>query len=654
MSQSVAVSQDDAREAVGVVVIHGVGETEPGWIDEYLVPNLEHATPPFKPRVHSRLVKLSEPTELAGQNGKFTVHMRDGEVEGGPSIRLMELFWADLSRSPKGKLVDTLASLRLFFEAPHVAARAMLSAELTGLDRLLRRLILLAISLLRGPVTGVNICFLLVAFALVYYGKIPQLASVPIFYVGAGTLALLVLGSVALHAWLRNRDTTWADLSKATGWVAAGLLLAFVTEPLHGALGDLQTPLQYFWTFRPILLGVWIAWASMLLVAIALLLVRSLFDHRRAKRGVRHRLSAAMAIAIAQCAFWLTVLPILGVMIIEAAGNDPRDASYRVVVGALLGDGEAKSLSQAAKETGEALWLTFTFDVLCFALVIVAAAGIVLSRRLLLVWPGANLDRLSDRLPRVIVSSTIVWAIILGGLLLAPIEILRAQREIPNAYLIALAPYAVVVLYAARFLWNLVHAQAAIAVHIARDLVDHHTSQADQLGGRLGGEEGSRNAASIKPKRLRIQRRLESALEHLATSLNPTRVLFVAHSQGTVILLEFLRDGQRLRRIFPNARIDVLTLGSPISHLYGHYFHEYSDVGAMVVEANTLVSSWHNMYRVGDPIAHRIVTAKKGFPTNEALLKGGHTDYWREERVCAQVMAMICKPKVSRPESIEA
>jgi hypothetical protein len=517
----------------------------------------------------------------------------------------------------------------------------MLSKELSGIDLALRKLILLAIALLRGLITGVNICFLVVAFALVYYGKVPLLKTVPIFYIGAGTLALLVIGSAALHFWLRNRDTTWADLSKATSWVGTVLLLVFITAPMHGLLDDLQTPLQYFWTFRPLLLGSWIAWACILMSAIVLLLLRSLFDHRRAKRAVRHRLSAAMAIAIAQCGFWLTVLPILGVMIIDAAGNDSRDASYQVKWGTLFGQSEMISLSEAAKETSQTLWLTFTFDVLCFALVIVVAGATLLSRRLLLAWHGSNLDH---RLPRLIVNSTIVWAIVLGGILLAPIEILRAQKDVPNAWLIGLAPYAVIVLYVGRFLWNLVHARAAVAVHIARDLVDHHTSRADRLGGRLSGGTGAHKFGSIKTKRVRIQRRLESTLMHLAKVVNPTRVLFVAHSQGTVILLEFLRAPESLRRIFPDARIDILTVGSPIAHLYGHYFHEYNNVQAMVADVSSLASSWHNMYRVDDPIGYRIASSQPDFPTNEALPKGGHTDYWAEKRVCAKVMAMIRNP----------
>jgi hypothetical protein len=639
----------DGRETVGVVVIHGVGETEPGWINDYLVPNLQTADPGFAPDPHSRVIKLPEPAELAGENSKFTVHLRDARLDGGPDVHLIELFWADLSRSGKGKVVDTLASLRLFFEAPHVAARAMLSKELSGIDRVLRRLILLAIDLLRGPVTGVNICFLVVAFALVYYAKVPLLNEVPIFYVGAGTLALLVIGSAALHVWLRHRDATWADLSQATSWVGAGLFLVFVTNHLHGALSNLQTPLQFFWTFRPVLLGVWIAWACMLLAAIVLLSLRSLLDHRRAKRAVRHRLSAAMAIAIAQCGFWLTVLPILGVMIIDAAANDPRDRSYLVKSGTLYGQDAPTPLSLASAETSQALWLTFTFDILCFASVIVVVGAVVLLRRLLLAWPSANIERVRERLPRLIVNSTIVWVIVLGGIFLAPIEILRVQRAVSSPWQIGLAPYAVIVLYAGRILWNLVHARAAIAVHIARDLIDHHTSRADQLGGRLRSESRARKAGSIKAKRVRIQRRLEATLEHLVTVVNPTRVLFVAHSQGTVILLEFLRDGQSLRRLFPDARIDILTLGSPIDHLYGYYFHEYNNVDDMVAAASSVASSWHNMYRVDDPIAYRIASSRPGFPTNEALRKGGHTDYWVEKRVCAKVMALIRTPPPTTP-----
>lgn len=646
MADSIGVPNDNSHETIGVVVIHGVGETEPGWIDDYLVPNLQTADPGFAPELHGRVIKLPEATEFAGHNGKFTVHLRDGDLDNGSRVHLIEMFWADISRSSNSKLVDTLGSLRLFFEAPHVAARAMLPRDPSGLDGILRKLILRAIGLLRGPVTGLNICFLAVAFAQVYYINVPKLQTLSLFYVGAGTLALLGIGSAFLHFFLRNRDSTWDDLSKATSWVAAGLLLIFLTNPFHGRLDALASPLQYFWTFRPILAVGWGIWAAILITAVVLLLVRIIFYP--SNRVVRQRLSAALAIATAQCAFWLTILPILGVIVINAAANNqyPSDKTFMVEWRSIFQPPETISLSVAAQKLSGALWVSFAFDAICFAVVIVLIVATVLLRRLVLKWHGSDLNRSVSSVPRLIANTGIVWAIILSGIVLAPIEILQAQEDVSKPWLIALAPYAVIVLYMGRTIWNLVHARVAVGVHIARDLVDHHTSRADYLGGRLARDDGANRL--IKPKRARIQRRLESTLHHLAAVTNPQRVLFVAHSQGTVILLEFLRDGENLRRIFPNATIDIITLGSPISHIYGHYFHEYDDIRTIILRSNAIVSSWHNMYRVDDPIANRIDSDEPGFPTNEPLKKGGHTGYWSEPQVCSKIMDMVRDPAPSR------
>ena len=60
-----AIRPGDAAETVGVVIIHGVGETEPGWIDEFLIPHLQKAEPQFVPDLHTRVVKLAEPVDEA-------------------------------------------------------------------------------------------------------------------------------------------------------------------------------------------------------------------------------------------------------------------------------------------------------------------------------------------------------------------------------------------------------------------------------------------------------------------------------------------------------------------------------------------------------------------------------------------------------------
>jgi hypothetical protein len=122
---------------------------------------------------------------------------------------------------------------------------------------------------------------------------------------------------------------------------------------------------------------------------------------------------------------------------------------------------------------------------------------------------------------------------------------------------------------------------------------------------------------------------------------NFDRLVFVAHSQGSVILHDYLsanRDQPSIRRA---RRVDILTLGSPLSHLYQYYFARYEARSAGPEALNTRLMSWTNMWRVDDPIGNRIEMFGGGFVRNIPLRPGGHVNYWKDPEVIGAMIDLI-------------
>ena len=99
-------------------------------------------------------------------------------------------------------------------------------------------------------------------------------------------------------------------------------------------------------------------------------------------------------------------------------------------------------------------------------------------------------------------------------------------------------------------------------------------------------------------------------------------------------------------------RIDVLTIGSPLKHIYEHYYGDYEPPyrGTKVLD----VDSWTNIWRVDDPIGQDInptACSKDGMICNMGIGPGGHEDYWREVDVLAVLWSLIeNRPRRTMPE----
>jgi hypothetical protein len=158
-----------------------------------------------------------------------------------------------------------------------------------------------------------------------------------------------------------------------------------------------------------------------------------------------------------------------------------------------------------------------------------------------------------------------------------------------------------------------------VALAVAMDVVDHFFEP----------DTGA-------PTRVRRRERLERALDKGLEGMGRPNLLIVAHSQGTVIVLDALRDGILEKKCAGRiGDLKLLTLGSPIRHIYQHYFgHSFPHLAAETLGVRELAPrlEWINLYRVDDYVGRRLALPDSAMPDEIELPGlGGHTRYWEED-----------------------
>ena len=102
------------------------------------------------------------------------------------------------------------------------------------------------------------------------------------------------------------------------------------------------------------------------------------------------------------------------------------------------------------------------------------------------------------------------------------------------------------------------------------------------------------------------------------------------------------------RRRLAGVQVDLVTMGSPFTHLYQYYFpNRYPPlfVGNNLhtqewgSDLDSTVNCWLNIYRVDDFVGTHIDGRGLGtFPSNRCIPADGHTGYWHQ-REALQAMS---------------
>jgi hypothetical protein len=155
--------------------------------------------------------------------------------------------------------------------------------------------------------------------------------------------------------------------------------------------------------------------------------------------------------------------------------------------------------------------------------------------------------------------------------------------------------------------------------HVAMDVINHFRMRGNQF-----------------PVRERIDHRFRAVLQYVLGRERPTHLLVIAHSQGTVIALDALRDS-RCQTALDDAglrpeNVALATFGSPYTHLYQYYFPVQYPPQPGRDLLGLRFGRWANVFRIDDYVGTNVDGGDdRDRPVNHAIGAGGHTHYWEPE-----------------------
>lgn len=676
-----------APERIGVFVIHGVGDAEPGWINDYVLPNLAGTMPPVAFDHYSEVYKL--PDRGSSKPGAvFPAHISRGTLGGRQPVVLAELYWADLSKVGQGPIYYILAALRLFFEAPSILAKGFLEQSRGGFHEALRFFTVAATWLLRWPIAGMNVTAFICAWALVGVSQISWFDTVPLAVTLMGLLALLAVCALTIARARLHKDIWLTDVALAT---AIASTIAFIAVLLLNGLlpvRELARPIDYLALILPSILRIWVVWSVVIAIAIAmltLLYIKRGLGFRPKNSFPAARPSAALGLALLQGLIWKVAVTLPSVSTIETVGQiQPNYYDRAVAAGkplwALFGGVDAPCVKAAVqpmkyicaatspdtvlviKDAIARLNGVFVFNSLNATYAFGAFVFLILARLVIARMPWIGDTTRVRLMPRMILSQFIIAFLFAGSLANLFIyeqglyESKYIAEIVPGIRAVWIVPGLITAAVVVLYFFGIFQSVTANVIHIFRDVVDHqYKPEFDAL--KMVLPKGMRTH-SPWPRRARIQERMNVLMEEFIGKGGFDQVIFLAHSQGSVILYEYLKSRDDDMVFNDVKRIDVVTVGSPLTHLYQYYFDEYGRQHPTAASLHPQLATWSNLWRVDDPIGNRVDIIADEFIANEVLPPGGHVNYWKEPRLRQVILNLVGYPigrePVEAPVPVEA
>jgi len=151
-----------------------------------------------------------------------------------------------------------------------------------------------------------------------------------------------------------------------------------------------------------------------------------------------------------------------------------------------------------------------------------------------------------------------------------------------------------------------------------------------------------------------IFRRFFALTQHLEKEGCYSRIVFVCHSQGTVITTDFLRFLHRAGCRF-SCPTSLITFGSPLRQLYSFAFPSLYDwLDDQELHVSLGIEKWTNLYCSSDYIgrslwrqdhdgAYRMDPFQRDALEERCLGLGAHTHYWSHPQVISTIMEHLSR-----------
>jgi len=645
-------------EHTAVLVVHGVGDPNPGDALRDLssaLTSVEHLDLKLGDIEFHSLRDRSTP-DTNRLYDFFPMALREGHC-GSQPIVFAEVFWGQVGALPRSVVGVIRGLFSLIFGLQSIMSGNRRTDHPKGLEALITNLGTFGAHVLRGPIFAINVLMLFATIAFAAYNK--WLASGAVA-VGAnatqtsGEWKVVISGivaTVALGIWVLLRAKRPKGFKgihemedyKVFGWSCIGASLAW---PLIGVITSATNwqdwslaagfPLLLFFTL-----------VSLCLFAAVLLHV-FIISFKLKTQAIRHSLSAKTLAFAIQFGLWSAVVPVLwltvfalfekldlklpGVNLVELFHqNVPAEGLQWLAGGAVT---LAFIATWYLREKRFPTWRLIIGWLVQISIIAGTFYGVLASLKMLL-----NSASLKSYLPDAWYG-TMSWVPVPDDI------IMWLQNNEPQ--FIALL---VVVLASSAVMSGL-----RAGLDVANDVTNYLRYNIVFYKRNYGSTDGKSVNEGLRP----IRGKFNEVLRFVFSNYQIKTLFIVSHSLGTVIALDELAHsnfGQR-REDLQKLDIRIVTMGTPISHLFQHYFPvAYPDWDNLKYwgELKLRIKRWLNLYRRNDFVGTRVIMNPEDPFYNvlrqvEVRKDGGHTNYWRDRKVVNLIASFIEGLDIVQPD----
>jgi hypothetical protein len=643
-----------------VVVVHGVGDPMPGETLSKLARSIAGKSQPLKET--QQVLWLNEPCQKTSEVSTYPSHVRKLEFASA-KVNLAEIFWGDISRVSHGILGAIHGLFEILFGLRFVSYVAadqdcVFAKKLQSLGQLATRMI-------HGPVLAV--CLMLAILTLAVAGtemmwhesyKSQLWTQVLLAGCCGVTWSVAAIGFRLSKTGFVKRFWFWGEV---VAMFVSGLMIVKVIylDPIYYSGEDCPAILcGLIWYCRVLVVLLGMLWGTetCIVAAAAVCWLMACLNPKTKKLA----LHVAFLLPALTVGFWGLALPIAWLTTAKFLRkfvelNEFEDLFHEAVP--LMGVQVAMA----------------SFVGLVGMIVLARYAG----------WRNRHKntppEQVHSKPPRLIVAPSIqlMFAVssIIGIGLVFFLGVMQWQglpyEETTVGCVMAEAnKYAVGFLLPTAFLIFLILPHLQPVFDIVLDVVNHFNFRSTRIADILDDQdEFDINESTFDAGRLFFARRdaihvrFKTALAHYRDQIiNRPDLTIISHSQGTMVAIEVLNDPELswLKNKF--ATITLVTMGSPFTHLYQHYFpHFYPSLDDPQWELLCeRVDRWVNVYRVDDyvgthiefPTEKMIATPKlpDGAFANFKVGMRGHMNYWRD----AEVLKILRAELMGEDESTDA
>jgi hypothetical protein len=656
---------------IAVIVAHGVGEEDPGYATTTLVSTLCKCAD-FRGDDDLRIRHLPDVNPLAPLDGTFPVVTASGQFASGERITFAELYWADLTNVSPGRIAAVLALFRIIFESHHFID-AMLDSTKDLSQKFLRHLLLIASWMLRGPIIGLVINTAALFWAALYVlPRAVDFLSDRLLFCIVATAVFLVSSSLLIWS-VKRRDATWYDPISWTALIAAIVAVSFFGLHFFDFIGVTDCPKgsgplpycgqNYVDRIYYGLSILWGIWGTVILLCFIMATRVALSWRRRGAVNQVPRVFTALGVILLQFVLWTAILGTAVMPLLYRAEEVRGINELKLEVPSLsdaveLHPSAKRLLNVVAWNPEKSKWIDrvaygYGFNGVMILCILLIGSMTQLWRYRLAkrsIW-DKRID--AAKMPRIVIGRWILGVVLLVTFFQAMylLENVPIWERVIGECLYKLAPNFVSSMGDIVTTWKhlvfgigwvstlalpvLVGARLGNPIHIARDLIDHEYRR--RRASILTIARRSRDG-TLLPRRARIQARLLTLLDEFVRKGRFDHVIFAVHSQGSVIAFDYLSDAAPENKELGGLKPDIVTFGSPLAHLYQHYFCEYGDLDREIITLRNSIGRWINLYRIDDYIGREIGSGSDLGVANEQIGPGGHTDYWREDRLARIIL----------------